>query len=52
MITQTIKDIKSLLINAGYEKDLDDIFFIEDMEPLELETIEFDIEPIEMEELY
>jgi len=52
MTTQTIKDIKSLLINAGYEKDLDDIFFIEDMEPLELEPIEFDIEPIEMEELY
>jgi hypothetical protein len=52
MTTQTKEQITKLLIVAGYEKELNDIFFIEDMEPLELDPIEFDIEPIEMEELY
>ena len=54
MKPQTIEELKALLINAGYEKELNDIFFIEDLN-LELEPIEFDnfeIEPIEFDELY
>ena len=52
MTPQTMEDIKLLLTNAGYEKELNDILFIEDMEPLELEPINFDYEPIEFDELY
>lgn len=56
MKPQIIEELKALLINAGYEKELSDILFIEDIEPLEeLEAIEFEdieIEPIEFDELY
>ena len=52
MTPQTKEEIIKLLIVAGYEKELNDIFFIEDMEPLELEPINFDYEPIEFDELY
>jgi hypothetical protein len=52
MTSQTMENIKVLLINAGYEKELNDILFIEDIEPLELELINFDYEPIEFDELY
>ena len=52
MTSQTMENIKVLLTNAGYEKVLNDIYFIEDIEPLEFEPIDFDIEPIEYEELY
>lgn len=51
----TINEIKEILVKAGYEKELNDILFIEDLEPLELELIEFDnyeIKPIEFDELY
>ena len=60
MCINTINEMKQILINAGYEKELNDILFIEDFEPLELEPIEFEliefdnyeIEPIEFDELY
>lgn len=55
MCIDTINEIKQILINAGYEKELNDILFIEDFEPLEFELIEFDnyeIEPLEFDELY
>jgi hypothetical protein len=55
MKPQTMEEIKALLINAGYEKELNDIFFIEDLNLEELEPIDFDnyeIEPIEFDELY
>ena len=65
MKPQTIEELKALLINAGYGRELNDIFFIEDIEPIEFELIEFDnyeiepfnyddfkIEPIEFDELY
>lgn len=52
MTSQTMENIKVLLINAGYEKELNDILFIEDIKPLELELINFDYEPIEFDELY
>ena len=34
------------------EKSLNDILFIDDLEPLEVEPIDFDLEPIEFDELY
>ena len=60
MCINTINEMKQVLVNAGYEKELNDILFIEDFEPLELEPIEFEliefdnyeIEPIEFDELY
>lgn len=55
MKPQTIEELKALLINAGYEKELSDILFIEDLSLEELEAIEFEdfeIEPIEFDELY
>ena len=52
MTPQTMEDIKLLLTNAGYEKELNDILFIDDLEPLEVEPIDFDLEPIEFDELY
>ena len=63
MTPQTKEELKTLLINAGYEKELDDILFIEDIEPLEigpldlefddeLLDLDFNIEPIEFDELY
>ena len=39
MTPQTMKDIKLLLTNAGYEKELNDIFFIEDIEPIEFDEL-------------
>lgn len=56
MTEQKKEEITKLLIVAGYEEQLNDIFFIEDLEPLEVESINYDevldIKPIEMEELY
>ena len=52
MKPQTIEELKALLINAGYEKELNDIFFIEDIKLIEVEPIDFDLEPIEFDELY
>ncbi len=60
MKPQTMEEIKALLINAGYEKELNDILFIEDIEPIEFEDMElglidfdnYEIEPIEFDELY
>lgn len=52
MTIQTKEEIIKLLIVAGYEKVLNDIYFIEDIETLEFEPIDFDIEPIEFDELY
>jgi hypothetical protein len=55
MTIQTKEEIIKLLIVAGYEKELSDILFIEDIEPIEFELIDFDnyeIEPIEFDELY
>lgn len=52
MTAQTKEQITKLLIVEGYEKDLNDIFFIEDMEFLEDELIEFNVEPIEIEEFH
>lgn len=52
MTPQTKEEIIKLLIVAGYEKELNDILFIEDMEPLEFEPIDFNFEPIEFDELY
>lgn len=40
------------IIIAGYEKELNDIFFIEDIKLIEVEPIDFDLEPIEFDELY
>lgn len=52
-MTKELKtEIESLLINAGYEFALNDILIIEDIEPFEVEPIDFDFEPIEFEELY
>ena len=52
MTLQTKEEITKLLIVAGYEKELNDIFFIEDIKPIEVEPIDFDLEPIEFDELY
>ena len=52
----TINEIKQVLIDAGYEKELNDILFIEDFEPLDLgfdfEPLDLDFEPLEFDELY
>ena len=59
----TINEIKEILVKAGYEKELNDILFIEDFEPLDLgldfepldldfEPLDFDFEPLEFDELY
>ena len=37
MTLQTKEEITKLLIVAGYEKELNDIFFIEDIKPIEVE---------------
>ena len=37
MSLQTKEEITKLLIVAGYEKSLNDIFFIEDIKPIEVE---------------
>ena len=50
MTPQTIEELKTILINAGYEEQLKDIFFIEDIEPIEFDN--YEIEPIEFDELY
>ena len=42
MTLQTKEEITKLLIVAGYEKSLNDILFIDDLEPLEVEPIDFD----------
>ena len=42
MTSQTIEELKTLLINAGYKKELNDILFIEDIEPLDFELIDLD----------
>lgn len=48
-----IEEIKSLLIKAGYEKELNEILFIEDINLNDIDSnIDFDITPIEFEELY
>lgn len=64
MCINTINEIKEILVKSGYEKELNDILFIEDIEPLDLEPIEFepldldfepldlDFEPLEFDELY
>lgn len=52
MTLQTKEEITKLLIVAGYEKELNDIFFIEDIKLIEVEPIDFDLEPIEFDELY
>lgn len=57
MTPQKIEELKTLLTNAGYEKELNDILFIEDidlkvLEPIDIELIDFDVEPIEFDELY
>lgn len=54
MTPQKIEELKTILINAGYEKELNDILFIEDIDLKGLESldIDFDIEPIEFDELY
>ena len=52
MTLQTKEEITKLLIVAGYEKSLNDILFIDDLEPLEVEPIDFDLKPIEFDELY
>lgn len=52
----TINEIKEILVKAGYEKELNDILFIEDFEPLDLgfdfEPLDLDFEPLEFDELY
>ena len=59
----TIHEIKEILVKAGYEKELNDILFIEDIEPLDLdfepldlgfdfEPLDLDFEPLEFDELY
>ena len=61
MKPQTIEELKALLINAGYGRELNDIFFIEDIEPIDFEGFDysnlgldsdFDFEPIDFDELY
>ena len=54
MCINTINEMKQILINAGYEKELNDILFIEDIEPLDLdfEPLDLDFEPLEFAELY
>ncbi|WP_122894129.1 hypothetical protein [Arcobacter peruensis] len=61
MTKETIEHIKKILIYSGYEDELKDILFIEDLEDFEVEGLEdlhdldledFEIEPIEFEELY
>ena len=63
MCINTINEMKQILINAGYEKELNDILFIEDIEPLDLdfepldlgfdfEPLDLDFEPLEFDELY
>lgn len=54
MCINTINEIKQILLYAGYEKELNDILFIEDFEPLEFdfEPLDLDFEPIEFDELY
>ena len=39
MTIQTKEEIIKLLIVAGYEKELNDIFFIEDIEPIEFDEL-------------
>ena len=57
----TINEIKEILVKAGYEKELNDILFIEDIELLDLdfepldldfEPLDLDFEPLEFDELY
>ena len=52
MTLQTKEEITKLLIVAGYEKELNDIFFIEDIKLIEVEPIAFHLGPIECGELY
>lgn len=51
MKTETIQKIKELLINEGYEKEINDILFIEDLDFSELEDINFSFEDLELEEI-
>lgn len=54
MCIDTINEIKQILIDSGYEKELNDILFIEDIELLDLdfEPLDLDFEPLEFDELY
>ena len=63
MCINTINEIKQVLIDSGIEKELNDILFIEDIEPLDLgfdfepldldfEPLDLDFEPLEFDELY
>lgn len=54
MTSQKIKEIKKILIKAGYEKEIKDIFFMEDfdfnIEPIDFtfESIDFTFEPFDL----
>lgn len=61
MKKETIEHIKNILIYSGYEDELKDILFIEDLNfddmnfdinLDDLEDFNLDLEPIEFEELY
>lgn len=52
MTKEQKEEIERLIVAAGYEEQLKDILLIEDLEPLEIESNDYDITPIETEELY
>lgn len=49
MCINTINEIKQILLYAGYEKELNDILFIEDFEPIEFEPLDLDFEPLDLD---